>query len=526
MARLILKRLVDDRSLLLGVFAGVVLTTTIAAAGPAYLNSLEQLSFRTSVGSIGGRFLGADIFATNVALSDRTMSAAEEAVARAAERHLSPAYAGHTTYVRSSPHLVGIPGRELPDERTRDVLLRGYLQSLSGLDEHAALTEGRLNAGGVARGPRGPVVEAVISRQTAERFGIGAWDTLTLATVVEVNTRISAIVTGVIEPADPGGEFWAEASVYLDPAPLFETPPYGVRVDPDDPPIGLFVHLDDLIAVVNGTNPGTLVDPIWFTKLDKDEVGSWSVGEATTRIDAFTGDVRVVMPEVVVRAGAITTTIGTVERRSFFAGVPILLLLAVMGVTVLFYMAMVVSYLVKRRERDTALARSRGVGTVALLRIYAIEGIVITGAGTALGLLLAFGAVALSGLLPYFSEMTGGGPMPVELHRGPLMSAGAAALACLLVLVGAGDPERPRGAAVPEAVGVAPAVGVLVPPLLRGRGRAGGRRAGVLGAAQPRAGGVRGPVRRRGRERAAAAGPRAVPGDGRAAIRAALPRCC
>ena len=435
MARLILKRLVDDRSLLLGVFAGVVLTTMIAAAGPAYLNSLAQLSFQSSVGSIGGRYLGADIFATNVALTQQTLLAAEEAVTLAAERHLSPAYAGHTTYVRSSPYLVGIPGRELPDERTREVLLRGYLQALSGLDEHAVLTEGRLNAGGVAQGPRGPVVEAVISRQTAERFGIGAWDTLSLATVVEVNTRISAIVTGVIEPADPGGEFWAEASIYLDPAPLFETPPYGVRVDPDDPPIGLFVRLDDLVAVVNGTNPGTLVDPIWFTKLDKDEVGSWSVSGATARVDAFTEDVREVMPEVVVRAGAITTTIGTVERRGFFAGVPILLLLAVMGVTVLFYMAMVVSYLVRRRERDTALARSRGVGTGALLRVYAIEGIVIAGAGTAAGLLLAYSAVAMSGLLPYFTEITGGGLMPVELERGPLLSAGAAALACLLVLV-------------------------------------------------------------------------------------------
>ena len=435
MARLILKRLVDDRSLLLGVFAGVVLTTTIAAAGPAYLNSLEQLSFRTSVGNVGGQFLGLDVFATNVALTQQTILAAEEAVAAGAQRHLSPAYAGHTTYVRSSPYLVGIPGQELPDERTREILLRGYLQSLSGLEEHAALTEGRLNAPGVTQWPRGPLVEAVISRPTAERFGIGAGDTLTLATVVEVDTRISAIVTGVIEAADPGGEFWAEAGVYLDPAPLFETPPYGVRVDPDDPPIGLFVRLEDLVAVVDSTNPGTLVDPVWFNKLDKHEVGSWSVSEATGRVDAFTEAVREVMPEVVVRAGAITTTIRTVERRSFLAGVPILLLLAVMGVTVLFYMAMVVSYLVKRRERDTALARSRGVGTWALLRIYAAEGFVITGAGTVAGLILAFGAVALSGKLPYFSEMTGGGLMHVELEARPLLFAGAAALACLLVLV-------------------------------------------------------------------------------------------
>ena len=204
MARLILKRLVDDRSLLLGVFAGVVLTTTIAAAGPAYLNSLEQLSFRDVRRQHRRAVPGARTFSRR---TSRSPSARWRRRKKPWHGRRSvtcpPAYAGHTTYVRSSPLLVGIPGRELPDERSREILLRGYLQSLSGLDEHAALTEGKLNRGGVAQWPRGPLVEAVISRPTAERFGIGVGDTVSLATVVEVNTRISAIVTGVIRAGRP-----------------------------------------------------------------------------------------------------------------------------------------------------------------------------------------------------------------------------------------------------------------------------------------------------------------------------------
>ena len=436
--RLILKRLADDRSLLLGVFAGVVFTTTIAAAGPAYLGSLEQLAFRTSIGSLDGRFVDVDLFAPNVALTEESISEAEESVRLAAQQRLGPAYGGHTTYIRSSPYLVGTPDRALPDERTNDVLLRGYLQSLSAIGERARLLEGRMAESSDAQWPRGPLVEAVISRQTADRFEVGAGDVLSLATVVQVEGRISALVTGVIEPDDPDGDYWLEAGVYLDPSPLFETPPYGVRVDPDDPPIGLFVDVDTLVAAIESTNPGALVDPVWFVRLEKDEVGSWSIEDATRRIESFTDDVREIMPDAVVRAGAITTTIRTVERRGFFAGVPILLLLVVMSITVLFYMGMVVSYLVKSRERDTALIRSRGVGTWALLRLYLVEGLVVTTAAMALSGPLAFGAVALSGKLPYFSHMTGGGFMPVRLEAIPLMSGAAAALVCLLVMVAPG----------------------------------------------------------------------------------------
>ncbi len=436
--RLILKRLGDDWRLLLGVFAGVVFTMTIAMAGPVYLGSLEQLAFRTSIGSLWGRFLDVDLFASNVPLTAGSISSADEGVRAAAERHLSPAYAGHTTYMRSSPYLVGAPGRELPDEPTNDVLLRGYLQSLSGLGERARVMAGRMAGGVVAEWPRGPLVEAVISRQTAERFDIGAGDALTLATVVEVEGRVSVLVTGVIEPDDPDGDYWLEAGIYLDPAPLFETPPFGVRVDPDDPPVGLFVDAGAMVDAIERANPGTLTDPVWFVKLEKDEVSSWSIEEASRRIDAFTEQVRLAMPDVTVRAGAITTTISTVERRGFFTAAPILLLLAVMGATVLFYMGMAVSYLVKSRERDTALIRSRGVGGWALFRLYLVEGLAVTMVGAAVSAALAFGAVAISGKLPYFSGITGGGFMPVRLESGPLLFGAAAALVCLVTLTAPG----------------------------------------------------------------------------------------
>ena len=47
-------------------------------------------------------------------------------------------------------------------------------------------------------------------------------------------------------------------------------------------------------------------------------------------------------------------------RRTFLSSVPLLMLLAVLGVAVLYFLFMIVSYLVPRRESDVALFRSRG----------------------------------------------------------------------------------------------------------------------------------------------------------------------
>ena len=100
------------------------------------------------------------------------------------------------------------------------------------------------------------------------------------------------------------------------------------------------------------------------------------------------------------------TPIETIERRSFFTKIPLLLLLALMGVTVLFYLATVVVYLASSRERDSAVLRSRGVGILQLSRIYFLEGGAMALVAIVVGPVLAIVAVSVAGLLPYFSGIT------------------------------------------------------------------------------------------------------------------------
>ena len=86
--------------------------------------------------------------------------------------------------------------------------------------------------------------------------------------------------------------------------------------------------------------------------------------EVRARLANMESEVSNVMQGSAVFTG-IETMLRRFERRSFFTGVPMLLLLVVMTMTVLYYILMMVSYLVTSREQDVALLRSRGVGFVA-----------------------------------------------------------------------------------------------------------------------------------------------------------------
>ena len=422
--------------LLLSLFVGITIATTIGALAPLYLDSLEQLAFRTTLEQIKGPYLSASIFASNVVLSQSSLDAAETAVNEAVESHLSDVYAGHDSYVRSSVYLAGLPGRKLPDESgTGETVLRGYLQHLSGLEEHAAFLDGKLWSGYVSTGLRGPVFGAAISKHTADWFGIDVGDSVSLATVLDVDLRISVIVSGIFEPADPGSAFWNYAGVYLEPAPLVESPPHGVRVDPEDPPVALFVSRDILAEASRRTNPGTLVDPIWFIRIDKDRLKDWPVEGTLRRFDEFEDAVRNTLPESKVSTGALARLINDLERRSFFSRVPMLLLLAVMIVTVMFYMSMTASYLVQSRARDAGLLRSRGMGTMQLFRLTLLEGLTLTVVAVAVAIGMSLAIVALAGKLPFFREMTGGEFMPIALSPMPFLVAAGAGLLCLSILV-------------------------------------------------------------------------------------------
>ena len=430
----IFKRLASDWKLLLSIFAGIIIASTLVAGAPVYLNSLARLTLNTSIDRSSILFLNIFAFAPNVPLNEESLNVTDGEIDRLIDANISDFYVSRERFLKGSTLLVGTPWRPLANADV-DLVSRGYLQYLSNVEKHVEFTSGRAYTDTVTPTADGVHVEVLLGRTPANVFSLNVGDVLEMKPSLGSDKSISAEIVGIIEPLDPTADYWQQnANVFMEPAPLEEIPDVGIEVDPEEPPIALFVTKQALIDSMGKAYPGSLVSSSWFIFIEKEPLKKIRPEELRERLDNLESGMAVRMQGSAVFTG-ITALLDRFERRSFFTSIPLLLLLTIMVITVLYYMAMMVSYLVQSREDDVALLRSRGVSMAQLARLYAIEGLVITAVAVVIAPLLAMGFIAASGKLPYFTDITGGALLPVNWRWTPFLVAAAVGALSLAIYV-------------------------------------------------------------------------------------------
>lgn len=431
----IFRRLTSDWKLLLSIFAGILIASTLVAGAPVYLNSLARLTLNTSIDRSSILFLNIFAFAPNVPLREETLITTDAQIDRLIDDNIADFYVGRERYLKGSTMLVGTEWRPLANANT-ELVSRGYFQYLSNVEHHVDFVSGRMAADAVTQTPEGPFVEAVVGASTANVFSLEVGDLLELKPSLGSAVSVTTEIVGIMDPTDPDELYWQQnANVFLEPAPLDEIPDVGIEVDPEEPPIALFVTKQALLDSVGKAYPGSLVSSSWFVFVDKEPLKRIRPEELSQRIDNMENGLAALMQGSAVFTG-IQSLLDRFERRSFFTSIPLLLLLTIMVITVLYYLAMMVSYLVQSREDDVALLRSRGVSMAQLVRLYAIEGLILAAVAAIIAPLLAMGVIAASGMLPYFTDITGGELLPVNWRWTPFMvSAAVGALGLAMFVV-------------------------------------------------------------------------------------------
>ena len=438
LTRLALKRLGDQRFLHASIFVGILLAITLVVAAPIYLRALERLALNLEIDDLDRTQTNITAIAYNIPLTNETLVETEQQMRSAIERHIAPILEAQERYLLVDTYLAGILTNPLPESaRPLGLASRAYLRNFSNMEQHVRVVEGRLAGGDVSTQPQGPKIEVVMSPVTADTFDVSVNDTLVLAADIGNSARVLVEVVGLIEATDPNEDYWTpNARTYLDPRePEGDSIDYPVVFDRNEPPLPLFVDRGAMVEAVNAAYPTTLIDSIWFIRVEVDELKKLSVQEFEDRLKEFENEVAGLMTGSEAFTG-ISRVFSAFEQRSFFSKVPLILLLALTVVTVLFYLFMMVSHLAQSRREDIALLRTRGVGALYFLRIYALEGLAMVAVAVLLAPFLAFGVVTFAGRLPYFREMTDGGLLPAELGVLPfLVALGAGVLSLLLFVV-------------------------------------------------------------------------------------------
>ena len=437
---------------MVSIFLGIMIATLLMSAAPVYLDALERQSINSAVESSLARdgetyfsiTTRSNFIPLEVPEIDRTGAALDQAI----DASVAPIHTGTARHLRTPFYSVVLPDRPVadPPEGASDEdgededeedpprePAEGFVQSFTGLYDHITVIEGRLAEDTVLRGTQGPMVEVLVSGMTAAEFGgLVPGDVLVVAPSQDAPVKVSARIAGLIEATDSEDPYWqTDVESFLFP----RIPNDEGEVTPNSPPaLGMFVSQPVLAGAVGTAFPGAVVNSTWYSGIDASVLRGWSKAEMRGRMDLLREELSILLPGSTSFSG-IQIMLVRFGRKSFLSSVPLLLLLAVLGVAVLYFLFMIVSYLVPNRESDVALFRSRGTSTWRLLRLYLGEGAVLALVAAAIAPFLALLVVWLAGLLPYFDHITDGRPLPVHPNWIPFAAAGIAGLLCLIIFV-------------------------------------------------------------------------------------------
>ena len=441
--QLVLRRMGNAKFLLTSVFIGILFATTLAAAVPIYLASLERLALNIEIDRLGrfqSKLLG---FAYYIPFTEQRMAETDRTFEEIVEEYIDEIYTDHRRYVTGLQFYADTPSIPLPPADVADSsAARAFLRSLSDFQQHVTVVEGRLPQPQTTDDPNAPVLEAVLGQIAASQLRLQVGDVLRLTPDLTVPQVISVPIVGIVEPSDPNADYWLPTpALYFRPeAPDPDDEGDGIY-NPQIPPIPLFADMGPLVETVDSTFPGTLSVSIWTISLDKAVMKTWTPSQVRGSFNEFETQFAMRMPGAAEVSSGIYRMLARFNTRSFFSRVPLLLLQTLMVATVLFFLVMMVSYLVRSRQADSALLSARGVSTSQLFRIYALEGLIMTVIAVLFAPFLAVAGVALAGKLPFFREMTNGEFLPLVVGPMPFIVAAATGLACLVVY------------AIPAAVG-------------------------------------------------------------------------
>ena len=433
------KRLSDDWKLLAAIFTGITVAAALLAGAPIYISTLERQGIDTAIDRANQSYLNIYAASPYITLDGNSLDATDRAFDEAIDDNIAQIYRGRVRYLKTPTFLVGTPQSPLtlisqvPEEGVR--VSRGYFQHIEDLESHVTFLQGRMASDEVVWEDGRPRMEAIVGEPAKDAFDLQIGHTVVFAPSLSDPMRAVVEIVGIVEPTDPTEEYWQQnPNVFLDPAPLEELPDAEVEVDPEEPPLPVFVTQPTLVDGVGRAYPGTLVNSSWFVFVDREGLKGWDKDETRSRLREMEMEVSIGMPGSVVLTG-IKGMLDSFDKRSFFTSVPLLLLLVVTAMTVLYYILMMVSYLVSSREADVALLRSRGVSSWQLARIYALEGIGITAIASVIAPFIAMGGIALAGKLSYFEDITLGEYLPVSLEVTPFLVSGGVGLLCLAIFV-------------------------------------------------------------------------------------------
>ncbi|MSQ11904.1 MAG: ABC transporter permease [Dehalococcoidia bacterium] len=368
------RRLRSDWRLQAAVAFGMVLAGALLASGVIYSAVLNQAALRHTLKTSAAQSvnLRVELFGP----TDQQMFSANSRFVRdEVQRPLQPFLADTTAYIQS-PTLF-LQGREAW-ETPEDSRPRGPLQSMSGLEGHVQVVEGRLPSPGAAE------LEVALEAVAAQALDIAVGDTLDayVAILGDPSRSVKPRVVGIIQATDPQEEYWFGSKEKLSNtssrwlwAPMFTTE-------------------DALFRFVSATY-GTMNSSFhWYFYLNKEGIEASQADRLKAAMQSAISHARSL--ESSSTATDLPEVLDRYKDRLVLGRLPLFVVIFLVVGTLMYYLFLVAGLLARERTAETALLKARGSTNRQIASLALVEGLFMAAPALALGPVLAMVMVAVT----------------------------------------------------------------------------------------------------------------------------------
>ena len=389
---------------LLTLFLGCMLACTMGAFGPIYMNALNRLGFESELTRISGNTIDVTIFGPRLPASSSRLNQTNDTVDRTLYSYFDESIEYQYRTYKSGVYLLGYNNREIPNEPDFSyTVARGWVQTIKDLEPNISLLSGDFDV----QNNDETHYSALITKLTQQRFQFELGQTIELRKSIDAKELIQVVITGIFEPNYKDDKYWNNVEMFLDPPPLADTadatPPPGVRVDADEPPIALFISEKDFGSYAEGAGNGKLVSSIWFAGIDKNSFISNDIQYPKLLSDSFERKIKTSLAGSTVFVSSIKGIVLNIEDKANAANVSLSVLITSLITCGILLVALAARNLTSSRNPHFTLLKLRGASLTSLLNFYIIEILAIT---VVTGILAPLIATLISKLLINFTGIS------------------------------------------------------------------------------------------------------------------------
>jgi ABC-type lipoprotein release transport system permease subunit len=438
--QLIVKRTLAHWRLLSAVVVGVVLASTIMASSVIFFDALRDVALQRALATHEQSEIDVLVEAGQVPTNPETHAVIVDAMNGTIVRRFSPfldqnefALKTWTFFVDLPPEMVepaDCPCRSNLGNNTgnADGLIecdcrRVTMMTLPDIEQRINIVDGSraLPATSVASDDS-LQIEGLLDVESAQQMGINVGDVYPARPHWEdTHERVDILVTGLYERVNPGADHWR-----------IQNEAFGARTDTLQ--FARFVVPEQTILEGLGPYfPNMGADYAWWLDVDPERITASETESIRNTIDATERELNSIVDGFLLRSD-LPQVLSAFETDLFFNRLPMFIVLILIVLVVLYYVVTLASLLVDAQRSEVGLLRTRGATSRQILAVFVIEAGFLAAIAAITGPFLAMFGVGFIGVLPIYSELNSGDPLPVRLTFGAFRMAFFGGLLGLLAL--------------------------------------------------------------------------------------------